>query len=125
MHWLKGRGVATIRNTAARVVHHSWLSQGREQFIRAGIVVNPISVIFDTNRTQLIVIVRALSSDPWAPTSTKLFLARINAFVAARSRKRSLPRFSVVHYPHFPNEIDIAVDAALAETAQRISKRQA
>lgn len=103
---------------------HVWLSHGTQQFEHEGILVHPAAVAFDIQRYQLMVVVRAVSSDPSKKAMIDVPLARITAFVVAGSLMQSMPRFSVALYLRYADNTDVAVDARLAETAQLISRRR-
>jgi len=99
---------------------YRWLSHGTEQFEHDGILVKPAAVAFDGEQNQLVVVVRALSSDPSRQAPIDLYLARISAFVVVGSLERTLSHFSVSLHLRYPGNIDVAVDALLDETAQQI-----
>ena len=103
---------------------YRWLSHGTEQFEHDGILVKPAAVAFDGEQSQLVVVVRALSSDPSRQAPIDLSLARISAFVVAGSLEQTLPHFSVSLHLRYSGNIDVAVDALLAETAQEIEYRR-
>ena len=103
---------------------YRWLSHGTEQFEHDGILVKPAAVAFDGEQNQLVVVVRALSSDPSRQAPIDLSLARISAFVVAGSLEHTLPHSCVSLHLRYSGNIDLAVDALLDETAHEIAHRR-
>lgn len=76
-----------------------------------------------TSYRGLVIVVQAVSKHAFGQRIIFVLAARISAFVIAVALEHALPVVPVELYLRYPGNIDVAIDAELVETAQRIGDR--
>ena len=106
------------------VVDRRCPSPSSATFEHDGIVAIAADVAFDIVRGHRVIVVHAVSPHRFGQKTIGVLAARISAFVIAGTLEHVLPRVPVELYLRYPGRIDLAIDADLVKTAQRIERRR-